>query len=377
MKKLLLVGILFLTVAASAQSTKYYTLDDVPNVQLTDRRAFVSDPENAVSPAYMDSLNTQLAFLRDSIGIQCAVVVIPAVDGDDAVDFAYRLFNYWGIGDKDRNNGLLLLLLTGDDHREIKFETGYGLEGSLPDAICKRIQTQAMLPYLREQNWGAGLLAGVRAVTGVLSEDPDAVALYAAPLAAQEDFELSTGATLVITGIILLWLFLGLDVLIYPISEARKKRKQGTESDFAIYMSFKEKKDKMGCWFLALFIPLIPLYLIAYGLFNLKLKNRGLTCPVCGNPKMAVSPPTILKAATTKAHGKAQKTATCPQCKHQETYSYATPLVVSSDSTGGSSGYGSSSGGSSFSGGSWGGGSSSGGSWGGGSSGGGGASTRF
>ena len=64
------------------------------------------------------------------------------------------------------DNGLVILLST--DERCAQFATGYGLEGILPDAICKRIQNRYMLPYFKDNNWNAGMVAGIRAVNGYL-----------------------------------------------------------------------------------------------------------------------------------------------------------------------------------------------------------------
>lgn len=75
--------------------------------------------------------------------------------------FAIQLLNQWGVGKKGKDNGLVILLVT--DQRCIQFYTGYGLEGVLPDAICKRIQTKYMIPYLKDGNWNEGMVAGIRA----------------------------------------------------------------------------------------------------------------------------------------------------------------------------------------------------------------------
>lgn len=61
---------------------------------------------------------------------------------------------------------MVILLVT--DQRCIQFYTGYGLEGVLPDAICKRIQTKYMIPYLKDGNWNAGMVAGLKATCQVL-----------------------------------------------------------------------------------------------------------------------------------------------------------------------------------------------------------------
>ena len=64
-------------------------------------------------------------------------------------EFGTELYNRWNLGDKKTNRGLLILLVTNPDEREISFVTGYGLEGLLPDAYCKRIQSNIMVPLMR------------------------------------------------------------------------------------------------------------------------------------------------------------------------------------------------------------------------------------
>ena len=90
-----------------------------------------------------------------------------------------------GVGQKERDNGLVILLST--DERCVQFATGYGLEGVLPDAICKRIQSRYMVEYLGKNNWDTGMLEGIRAVNGYLdgsmenigsNEDEDMTPLY-------------------------------------------------------------------------------------------------------------------------------------------------------------------------------------------------------
>ncbi|KWR54934.1 beta-propeller domains of methanol dehydrogenase type [Bacteroides stercoris] len=113
--------------------------------------------------------------LEQQTGIETVVAVVPSIGSEDCFDFSHRLLNEWGVGKKGKNNGLVILLVT--DQRCIQFYTGYGLEGDLPDAICKRIQTRDMIPYLKDGNWDAGMVAGVRAVCarldGSMVNDPD------------------------------------------------------------------------------------------------------------------------------------------------------------------------------------------------------------
>lgn len=104
---------------------------------------------------------------RNNTTDEVAVVILPTI-GSHAADarytpktFATELFNLWGIGQKDKDNGLLILMVM--DERRVEFETGYGMEGILPDALCKRIQVEYMVPKFKQGDYDAGLSAGVNA----------------------------------------------------------------------------------------------------------------------------------------------------------------------------------------------------------------------
>ena len=172
---LLLIALLLgLSTLSAAAAPEAYRVKEVPNVQLTDRTRFVSDPADAIRSADEEALNRRIAALRDSFGVQIAIVVIPAYDGsayNSVRAFANELFNTWGIGNRETNRGLLILLTTGTDKREIAFETGYGLEGELTDGLCKLIQKHRMIPLMKEGRYGEGLLAGVEEVRKVLTKD--------------------------------------------------------------------------------------------------------------------------------------------------------------------------------------------------------------
>ena len=144
---------------------------------------YVCNPDDILSQAACDSIDRMLYALEQQTGIETVVAVVPSIGSDDCFDFAHRLLNEWGVGKKGKNNGLVILLVT--DQRCIQFYTGYGLEGDLPDAICKRIQTRDMIPYLKDGNWDAGMVAGVRAVCGRLDgsmvndgEDEDELSFF-------------------------------------------------------------------------------------------------------------------------------------------------------------------------------------------------------
>lgn len=159
-----------LTCAQEAQdgrvTGKSYAVADVPNVRLADSRLYVSDPAHILSAAARDSINAILGHLEKTTGIESAVVMLPSIGETDVFDFAHSLFREWGIGKKKTNNGLLFLFVM--DQRKVRITTGYGIEGTMTDAMAKRIQTQQMVPHFRNSDWDGGMVAGVRMAAQVL-----------------------------------------------------------------------------------------------------------------------------------------------------------------------------------------------------------------
>lgn len=143
-----------------------YKVDEIPIPRLQDKRIYVSNPDNILSSEAVMAIDTTLYSLEQSTGIQAFVVVVTGIEGGDCFDFAQQIGQKLGVGERKRDNGLVILLST--DERCVQFATGYGIEGALPDAICKRIQSKFMLPYFSDGNWNDGMVAGVNAVRGYL-----------------------------------------------------------------------------------------------------------------------------------------------------------------------------------------------------------------
>ncbi len=142
---------------------KVYTVEDVPNVHLQDRKAYVSDPEGRLSSEHLNRLNQQLFYMDSVVGVESAMIVLPEID-QEAVTFAHDLLNKWGVGNKETNKGLVYVCIYGNgkgSKRDIYMATGYGLEGDLPDAICKDIQVNHMVSYFKRGQLGGGLVSGV------------------------------------------------------------------------------------------------------------------------------------------------------------------------------------------------------------------------
>lgn len=162
-----LLGLLTLLLCfVAAAEAKVYKVEDVPMVHLVDRTRYVSNPDGILSASSVAAIDGMLLALEESTGIQVLVAVLGDIEGGDCFDFAYRLGKENGVGRKESDNGLVVLLSTGE--RCVQFATGYGLEGVMPDAICKRIQQQYMVEHFAAGDWDAGMVDGMRAVCGVL-----------------------------------------------------------------------------------------------------------------------------------------------------------------------------------------------------------------
>ncbi len=122
----------------------------------------VTDFTNTLTAAEIDELESSLARFEDTTSNQIAVVVLSTLGGESIEDFALRTAEVNGVGQKKRDNGVLLLI--AKDDRQMRIEVGYGLEGVLPDGLCGQIIRREIVPHFREGNYAAGIRAGVEAI---------------------------------------------------------------------------------------------------------------------------------------------------------------------------------------------------------------------
>lgn len=160
---ILIICALSLTLPAAA---KRYKVKEIPNVQVENRYRFTSNPDGILSASAVAQIDSICYDLRHRGIAQVAVVAVDEIAGNDVFDFAYELFSAWGVGNKS-DNGIGVLLV--ESEHEIRFVTGYGIEGVLPDALCKRIQMQYMLPHFRNDDYDSGMVAGISAIRSVLN----------------------------------------------------------------------------------------------------------------------------------------------------------------------------------------------------------------
>lgn len=143
-----------ITSLATVKSTNEFYVNDYANLL------------NEETKQYIINCNKDLS---SKTGAQIVVVTVQNLEGDSLEEYATQLFREFGIGDKNKNNGVLLLLTL--EERQFRVEVGYGLEGALPDGKTGRIQDEYIIPYLKNNNWNDGVKNGFNAILQVVAEE--------------------------------------------------------------------------------------------------------------------------------------------------------------------------------------------------------------
>lgn len=162
---LLLISLLHFTGLSAVE----YTIQTVPNPKEANN-SYISNPDGILRAETVYQMNVMLDSLEAVNGSQVVVVLLESI-GNESIDiFANELFAEWGIGSEKNSNGLLILFV--NNQRLVRFETGYGLEGVLPDAITKRISTEIMIPEFKKGDYDAGFIAGIAKVKSLVQNEP-------------------------------------------------------------------------------------------------------------------------------------------------------------------------------------------------------------
>jgi uncharacterized protein len=154
--RILLALLLFFSICA-------YSQPDVP----AHGGFWVHDQANVLSAQSKQKLESILQAERDSTSNQIAVLIIPSLENGSLEEFSLRVAEEWKLGKAQKDNGVLLLIAIQD--RLMRIETGYGLEGSLTDAISSRIIRNEIAPHFRTGDYEAGVEAGVMAILRAIS----------------------------------------------------------------------------------------------------------------------------------------------------------------------------------------------------------------
>jgi uncharacterized protein len=150
--------------AAGFLAANAYAAFDFP--PLTGR---VVDQANVMSAESRSDVEAKSKALEDNSGIQLVVATVKSLQGSDVETYANELFRFWKLGEAKKNNGVLLLVAPAE--HKVRIEVGYGLEGTLTDALSSVIISSAMVPRFRNNDYSGGIERGVDGIISVLTTD--------------------------------------------------------------------------------------------------------------------------------------------------------------------------------------------------------------
>src|SRR6202051_4050902 len=129
----------------------------------------VVDQAGVMSAASKSDIEAKSKALEDKSGIQLVVATVKSLQGSDIESYANQLFRFWKLGEAKKNNGVLLLVAPAE--HKVRIEVGYGLEGTLTDALSSVIITSAIAPRFKANDFSAGIERGVDGIIAVLTTD--------------------------------------------------------------------------------------------------------------------------------------------------------------------------------------------------------------
>jgi uncharacterized protein len=166
----------------------------------------IVDQAGLLDAAARSRIEGKLKDLETKTTTQLVVVTLSSLDGYDIADYGYQLGRRWGIGQKGQNNGVLLIVAPAE--RKVRIEVGYGLEGTLTDAVSRLIMDHAILPRFRTKDFAGGIERGVDDIVQVLSGDADDFKRRAAERDSRPQGGEGFGLFTLVLFILILWLFI-------------------------------------------------------------------------------------------------------------------------------------------------------------------------
>lgn len=139
----------------------------VSATQTFTAKAWVNDLAGVMDVDTAESLDSRLEDLNRNKGAQLGILIVPSTNNESIESFAERVFRQWGLGRKNIDDGVLLIIAVDD--KQMRIEVGYGLEGAIPDITAGRIISDIIAPYFQQDNYTAGVLAGADALITLIN----------------------------------------------------------------------------------------------------------------------------------------------------------------------------------------------------------------
>ncbi|MFA5200640.1 MAG: TPM domain-containing protein, partial [Candidatus Omnitrophota bacterium] len=155
---------LFIVLLCAILVPAVFCEDKIPGPQ-----GWVNDFAGIISKEYTDKLNSLIAELEEKTSAEIAVVTVKSIAPYDEKEYARMLFDSWKPGKKGKDNGVLILLALKE--RRWRIETGYGIEGIIPDGLCGEIGRNFMVPFFKSGDYSKGLYLGTAKVAAKIAEN--------------------------------------------------------------------------------------------------------------------------------------------------------------------------------------------------------------
>ena len=160
----------FLACFVSGLASQNLQGQSLPRQNLPRPTGYVNDFAGVMKAADKEEAERLGAAVKDKTGAELVIVTIESYAPYAAIDeYSLALAQAWGIGERSKDTGVLLVLAITE--REVRIEVGYGLEGAIPDSAAGRIIDTTVIPYFREGDFSSGLLGGFKAIAGVVAKE--------------------------------------------------------------------------------------------------------------------------------------------------------------------------------------------------------------
>ena len=154
-------------------------------------RGYVTDNANIIDQPYEEKITQLAQTIEKESTVEIAVVTVESLEGESIAMYAVKFFEQAGIGKKDKDNGLLILVAKNE--REYDFEVGYGLEGTITDSMKVNIGDRILMPNFRNGEYGKGIYESMLEIQGLINRNPEVVSRYSMPQGGAGTEDISVG----------------------------------------------------------------------------------------------------------------------------------------------------------------------------------------
>lgn len=246
---------------------------NIPNPKDVSLTNWVSNPDKILSEQTISTINAKINTLYDSTTCQMVVVVIKGEKNTSARELSMDLFNKWKPGEKNKNNGLILVVCT--QAKQAFVRTGYGVEEVITDAYATRIINTYMIPYFKENNWNKGIISGVNALANTLNKSYD-----------KQGNVVNTDSVSMMD-ILIFYLIIGLVLLIVCVLRLNKVVKGIDKKNRSTKLNTLKKTYKQTITLTSIFMWwLFPMYWFFYKRLYNSIRREVVKCDCGGDMRL-------------------------------------------------------------------------------------------